>query len=293
MELLRVKEWRKTKSGAWWGKHKGRYNPARDDEPYWLSRGRIENFIRSPARFWLEQARGVEFPGMPGFNLNTNTDTLLKRDHDQYRGKGPTPLMKKAGLKHLRPFAHEDIEKWEQSTQFGSSPKHFNTLHEKTNILFGGGLDDVWENIKTGELHIVDYKSTAQLSKLENIQPLDKNFLLPPKDPKKPDYKAGYRRQMDMYIWIMRRKGFQVSDIGYFLYVDGQHHGEKGMLDEKKVGQAWMKFNAAIIPYKADDSWVEKALIDAKKTLRRKTCPRFAKGDEYGIFYNDMKKALK
>ena len=36
--------------------------------------------------------------------------------------------------------------------QFGASSNHFNTLHEQTNILFGGGLDDVWENIATGRL---------------------------------------------------------------------------------------------------------------------------------------------
>ena len=41
----------------------------------------------------------------------------------------------------------------------------------------------------------------------------------------KPDYKAGYRRQMEMYQWIARRKGFTVSDTGYFVYVDGQHVG--------------------------------------------------------------------
>ena len=31
----------------------------------------------------------------------------------------------------------------------------------ETNLLIGGGLDDVWQNTKTNELHIVDYKSTA------------------------------------------------------------------------------------------------------------------------------------
>ncbi len=273
----------RTKTGKLKKRHQGVFNPEHP-APYELSRGRIENFMRSPARFWLEQAKGVEFPGMPGFNLNTNTDTLLKRDHDQYRGKGPTPLMKECGLSHLRPFAHEDIEKWEQSLHFGLSPRHFNTVHEKTNILFGGGLDDVWENIETGELHIVDYKSTAQLS--QSPKPLNRDFL---EDP----WKAAYKRQMDMYQWIMRRKGFNVSNTGFFLYVDGQHIGIKGMLNKRKVKEATMVFNAEIIPYEGDDSWVEKALIDAKRTLLRKTCPPFAKDDEHKIFFDDMKKAMK
>ena len=107
---------------------------------------------------------GVKPLDMPGFNLNTNTDTLLKRDFEQYRGVAHHPIMAAFGLGHLRPFRHEQLDKWTSSTQFGSSSEHFNTVHEPTNILFGGGVDDVWENAQTGELYIVDYKSTAQLS---------------------------------------------------------------------------------------------------------------------------------
>ena len=56
-------------------------------------------------------------------------------------------------------------------------------FHEQTNILFGGGLDDVWENAESGELHVVDYKSTAQMSRTP--APLDESFIAPPEDPKK------------------------------------------------------------------------------------------------------------
>ena len=127
---------------------------------------------------------------------------------------GPHPVMAKAGLSHLRPFFHEDIEKWESSLHFGSSPNHFNTIHERTNILFGGGLDDVWENLETGELHVVDYKSTAQMSMAP--APLDESFIAPPKDPNKKDYKAGYRRQMEMYQWILRRRDSQSVTLNLF-----------------------------------------------------------------------------
>ena len=36
---------------------------------------------------------------------------------------------------------------------------------------------------------------------------------------------------MDMYVWILRRKGFNVSNKGYFVYVNGdQKISEHGML---------------------------------------------------------------
>ncbi len=271
-------------------RHRGTYKPLKC-EPYELSRGKIETLLNCPACFWLDRAKGVKFPGIPGFLLNTNTDTLLKRDFDRWRGKQASPLMIKAGLEHLRPFQHEDIGKWESSLQFGSSPNHFNTLHEETNILFGGGLDDVWENIETGELHIVDYKSTAQMS--NTPKPLDESFIAPPTDPKQPDYKASYRRQMEMYQWIARRKGFTVSDIGYFVYVDGQHVGIDGMLDEENTDTAWMKFNVAVIPYAGNDDWVEDAIKLAKETVVLEDCPPHSESCEFSRFLDQAISAEK
>lgn len=271
-------------------RHRGTYKPERS-EPYELSRGRLEGFLNCEACFWLDRVRGVKFPSIPGFLLNTNTDTLLKKDFDQFRGKGPHPVMAKAGLSHLRPFLHEDIEKWESSLHFGSSPNHFNTIHQETNILFGGGLDDVWENLETGELHVVDYKSTAQMSMAP--APLDESFIAPPKDPNKKDYKAGYRRQMEMYQWILRRKGFSVSDTGYFLYVDGQHVNESGMIDSENPSQAWMRFKTAIIPYIGNEAWVEEALVRAKRTLEKEDCPLHSEECEHGKFIEQVRLELE
>ena len=63
---------------------------------------------------------------------------------------------------------------------------------------------------------------------------------------------------------IARKKGFQVSNTGYFVYVDGQHRSEQGMLDRANPRQAWMRFNVAVIPYEGSDEWVGDALRSAK-----------------------------
>lgn len=250
-------------------RHQGAFNPAHE-YPFELSRGAIDLSITCPGCFWLEKAAGVKKQDSIPFNINSNTDILLKRDHDQFRGKGPSPIMVSAGLGHLRPFAHPDLEKWTDSLHFGKTEGHFNTLHEETFIKFGGGLDDVFENIETGELHIVDYKSTSQDGgNKKEPDALDESFLLPPTDPKKKDYKAGYRRQAEMYQWIMRRKGFQVSDTAYFLYVDGLSRNRNGMLIDDDPHTAWMEFEAQIIPYVGDDSWVEDALFNAKALVQQ------------------------
>ena len=262
-------------------RHRGRYKPD-NPVPYELSRSAIEKMVSCEACFWLEKVKGIKTPSFPKFLLNTNTDTLLKKDFDACRGERPHPLMEAAGLGHLRPFAHPNMDKWVEAMQFGAAD-HFHIDHEETNIRFGGGVDDVWENVESGELHIVDYKSTAQLAK--EPKPIDASFIAPPENPAEKDYKGSYRRQMDMYQWIARRMGFDVSDTGFFVYVDGQHVGESGMLSGEDPWQAWMRFNVSVITYEADDSWVEGALRRAKHLVSQEgLCPDHSADCEHGIY---------
>ena len=60
-------------------RHRGIYDP-NNHSPYELSRTRIENFMKCPACFFLEQKKGVKFPSVPGYNINEATDVLLKKD---------------------------------------------------------------------------------------------------------------------------------------------------------------------------------------------------------------------
>ena len=144
-------------------RHRGVYKPNRA-EPYELSRSRIENFVKCPACFYLMQVKGIKFPSIPGYNINEATDVLLKRDFNRCREAGVThPFLQELGYSHLVPLKHDSLELWTQSLHFGAEGR-FNTIHEATNLKIGGGLDDVWLNTDSGEVHIVDYKSTSQKS---------------------------------------------------------------------------------------------------------------------------------
>lgn len=257
-------------------RHKGRFDP-NTALPYELSRSKVESFIRCPACFWLDRVAGVRFPSFPPFNLNSNTDKLLKRDFDVYRGKGPHPLMVEHGLSHLRPFAHDDFERWCSSLHFGSSPNHFNVIHTSTNLKFGGGVDDIWENVETGELHIVDYKSTSNQS--NNPQPVSLEG----------KWKEPYKRQMDMYQWILRQKGFLVSPVGYFVYVDGLHVGIEGMLNSDP-STATMSFQTSLLNYSGNTDWVEGMLEKIKGVLHLDHPPEHHAECEYSMFLEQCSK---
>ena len=243
-------------------RHRGVYKPDHP-EPYEVSRSQIQSFMNCPACFWMNRVKGIKFPGMPGFLLNTATDTLLKKDFDRYRElQKPHPFMQRNGLGHLVPYKHDDFETWTKSLQLG-----LRTHYEPADLLIGGGLDDVWHDPQTDEIFVVDYKSTAgkRNEDLTALQPITLNGV----------YKESYKRQMDMYQWILRQNGFNVSKTGYFVYVNGDQHFEDGMLEES-VNKANMKFDVQLLSYEADDSWVEQTILDLKNCLEQDNCPEHA-----------------
>ena len=248
-------------------RHRGVYKPSQV-EPYELSRFRVENFIRCPACFYMQQVEGIKFPEIPGFNINEATDVLLKRHFDRYRLlQEVPPILIEKGFANLVPFQHPNFEKWTQSLHFGAEGR-MHTIVEDLNLKIGGGLDDIWRNTETDELHIVDYKSTSQKTEGREIDMFDK-------------FKGPYRRQMDLYVWVMRSMGFKISDIGYFLYVDGDRFTRSDFI---KGNLALMEFKINLIPYKVDVSWIRPALEAIRELLDSSYRPDHNSDCQHGRF---------
>ena len=248
-------------------RHRGVYDPLKS-EPYELSRYRIENFVKCPACFYLQQVEGVKFPSIPGYNINEATDILLKRDFGEHRIAGTChPFLKANGLESLIPLEDDRFERWTNSLHFGAEG-YFNTVHEETNLKVGGGLDDVWLNTETGQVHLVDYKSTSQKSPGKEITLDDW-------------WKTSYKRQMDFYIWVMRRLALDTSDTGYFLYCDGDRFTDAKFLHHDG---ATMHFKMTLLAYKSDLSWIEPTLLQIKEVLHAEECPNHAEQCEHGEF---------
>lgn len=205
-------------------------------EPFKLSRSKIELFTKCPKCFYMDRRLGVgQPPGFP-FALNSAVDTLLKKEFDIHRtNQTAHPLMKAYGL-DMVPFAHEMMDEWREN--FKGVQYH----HEPTNFIMTGAVDDLWKN-KDGELVVVDYKSTSKPSKVS----LDA------------EWQDGYKRQMEMYQWLLRKLGHRVSNTGYFVYCNGK--------TDRKAFDGKLDFDIDLIPYIGDDSWVEGALCDIKKCL--------------------------
>jgi len=191
----------------------------------------------------LDRRLGISRPPGYPFTLNSAVDALLKQEFDIHRANGTKhPLIEKYDV-DARPVVHEDLDKWRHNF---TGIQH---LHELTNFLVFGAIDDLWQNSK-GEYIVVDYKAT---SKDEDITELNK------------DWQIGYKRQMEIYQWLLRRNDYKVSDTGYFVYCNG-------IADAKAFDQK-LEFRVNLIPYKGDNSWVEKIIFKIHKCLNSDSIP--------------------
>ena len=226
------------------------FNPKQKNN-FKLSRSKIDLFTKCPRCFYLDNRLGVGRPkGFP-FNLNSAVDHLLKKEFDIHRAKGEKhPLITKYGV-DARPVEHIELNAWRENF------KGVQYEDPKTGLIITGAIDDLWINSK-GEYIVVDYKAT---SKAEEIKELDK------------DWQDGYKRQMEIYQWLLRKNGLKVSDTGYFVYCNG--------ITDKDAFDAKLEFAITLIAYKGDDSWVESTIGDAKKCLTSNSIPEADEDCDY------------
>ena len=221
---------------------RGPFDPS-SPEPFKVSRSKIDLFTECQRCAYLDMRLGVKRPSMPSFTLNNAVDELLKREFDIHRAAASKhPLLEKYGLDAV-PLADERMDEWRDALRRGIA-----FLHEPTNILARGGIDDVWVN-PAGELIIVDYKATSK-----KVGPSTEA-----------DLYDSYKKQMEVYQWLFRKNDFAVSPTGYFVYANGR--------SDEKAFDAKLEFDIELIPYTGSDTWVEPAIFDLKKMLMSEEIP--------------------
>lgn len=235
---------------------RGLYDPA-DSKPFKLSRSKIDLFLKCPRCFYIDRRLGIGYPPTPGYTLNSAVDALLKTEFDGYRGRqAPHPIMVEHSLDAL-PFQHEQLEDWRNNF------RGVQYLDEKTNLLIFGAVDDIWVR-PDGELIVVDYKATAKAAEVVLDQP----------------WHESYKRQMEVYQWLLRQNGFTVSDTGYFLYCNGD--ASKELFDYQ------LHFRRQLIPYTGSADWIDDTIKDIHATLVSPERPASSEECDYCRYHNAL-----
>ena len=134
------------------------------------------------------------------------------------------------------PFSHKDLNKWRENFT------GVQALHKPTNLIIFGAVDDVWVN-KDDELIVVDYKATSKKGTVN----LDA------------DWQQSYKRQLEIYQWLLKRNGFKVSPHGYFVYTNA----------DSSLNQFndTLKFETVVIEHIGSTEWVDDLVLKAKECL--------------------------
>ena len=237
------------------------YNPE-GEKPFKLSRSKVDNFVSCKRCFYIDRRLGVgQPPGFP-FNINSAVDELLKNEFDQYRELGkPHPYMESVS-RNLIPYKHEKLDEWRENfkgVQF----------HDKeTNFILTGAVDDLWFDLDTEEVIVVDYKATSKNSEVS----IDA------------EWQQGYRRQMDFYQWLLRKNDLNVSDVGYFVYCNGDR--KKATFDNK------VHFKVSVLEYIGNSSWIENTIVEIKELLDQNNTPEFDDDCTYCSYIQDIESVV-
>jgi RecB family exonuclease len=204
-----------------------------------LSRSKLELFIECQRCFWLDVKQGVKRPPPAPYTINNAIDYLLKEEFDVHReNKTRHPVMEKYEIEAI-PFVHENLHTWRHNFT------GVQVQHKPTDFLVYGAVDDVWVT-PDGELMVVDYKATG--AKQHQIY-------------------DSYRRQMEIYQWLLAQNGFDVSPRGYFVFA--QVNKGRGFGN----GKGALEFDLFVEPLLGDSSWVEHALAGARRTFDQMKLP--------------------
>ena len=210
--------------------------------PFKISRSKFSNFLSCKRCFYLDRVVGLKEPSMPGWTLNSTVDELLKKEFDQYRiEQKPHPIMTKNNLDFI-PYQHKDLDIWRNSLKGGIS-----YLDEKTNLIIHGGIDDIWFDKKEKKIVVVDYKAQSSSYPVSVTSYLGSQWHI------------SYKLQMDIYVHILRKMNFNVSDLSFFYVCNGE-----------KINNSFenkMDFKTTLVPYKVDTSWIETKLTEMKEVL--------------------------
>ena len=150
------------------------------DLPFRINRTKIDLFFDCKRCFFLDQKHGIRRPHGTPLVLNNKIVDDFKKELNECRIKQKVhPEIMKL-KKQFIPLFHSKLDDWR------SSFKGARFLHNTTNLVLSGIIDDIWTNPLTQLNHAIIIKSTSKSEKIniDNIW-------------------HGYWRQLSLYSFLL------------------------------------------------------------------------------------------
>ena len=76
-----------------------------------------------------------------------------------------------------------------------------------------------------------------------------------------------YKRQLEIYSWLLKKNNFDVSDTGYLMYYNGD-------ASKPHLGRE-MHFRRTLVPFKLDTEWISPLIQDMYDCLQLEETPDY------------------
>lgn len=204
------------------------------DRAFPISRTGIEEFVTCPRCFYQRRRLQFKRPFGPMSKLPNVVDELLKREFDAYRARQEAHPVMRELPGDLVPFQHTDLDTWRENFKGVRAP------HAPSGFVVSGAVDDLWIDRSSGDIHVVDYKTSTKVGPITAAGP-------------------NYGRQAEVYQWLLRENGFAVSDTAFFVFQQPDQ-------DAPGLEQV-LRFEATIVAHRGRTDWIEQTLLDARACL--------------------------
>ncbi len=226
------------------------------DLPFRINRTKIDLFFDCKRCFFLDQKHGIRRPHGTPLVLNNKIVDDFKKELNECRIKQKVhPEIMKL-KKQFIPLFHSKLDDWR------SSFKGARFLHNTTNLVLSGIIDDIWTNPLTQLNHAIIIKSTSKSEKIniDNIW-------------------HGYWRQLSLYSFLLNKNTLQMSKTGIFLYINA-----KSDSDHKII------FNLNYFEKILDYNWIEPTISEIYKTLNDNKIPEKKYNCKFCNYYSNIKR---
>ena len=200
------------------------------EQTYKLSPSALNLMKDCPRCFWLTQHKVWKRPQGIFPSLPSGMDGILKTHFDKFmkQGKMPPELCEHDECQNLKLFDDEELLQVWRNNWKGISweDKDGNNLH--------GAVDNIL--VKGKKLIVLDYKTRGY--------------------PLKEDTHRYYQNQVNLYTYLLNKKGYETEDYAYLLF----YHPDK-------VIESVFHFHTDLIKMKASIKDAEKLWKDALKLL--------------------------
>ena len=190
---------------------------------------------------YLQYGLKVKPPRSIPFTLNNAVDRLLKDEFDRCRAAGEPHPWQSGAPYGMRPWSDPRLDRWRSTLQ------GLERLIPGSGVKLYGALDDIWID-DGGELHVVDYKATGSKSAADMTS----------------GWSDSYRRQVEVYQWLLRGYGLPVSDVAFFLFCT---------VDDSSGFGGSLRFVPRLVPHVGSDAWVPERAHELVTLLRGQAPP--------------------